>query len=178
MRITSGLLRGRAILVPRGGGVRPTSEKLRAAIFDILTPPAVADAVVLDAFAGSGALGIEALSRGAARASFLDTARASVALTRKNVETLGLSGRAAVLRAGALRPPANPGPPVTLALLDPPYHKDLIAPALDALRGWLAPECVCVLESEAGWAPALPDGFSVTDARRYGDTAITFSVLE
>ncbi|HBH25923.1 MAG TPA: 16S rRNA (guanine(966)-N(2))-methyltransferase RsmD [Rhodospirillaceae bacterium] len=175
MRITSGTLRGRAILVPKGRAVRPTADKVRAAIFDILTPQGVAGSQVLDAFAGSGALALEALSRGAAGAVLLDTARAALALARANVEALGLAPFARVLARSALRPGANPIPPVTLAFLDPPYGKGLIERALPALAPWMAPGCVCVLEAEKSWPATMPEGFAATDRRVYGDTALVFA---
>ncbi len=174
VRITSGTYCGRVIRAPPGAAVRPTADKLRAAIFDILTPGGAQGAVVLDAFAGSGALGIEALSRGAAQAVFLDIARPALAATRANIETLGLGTRAAVLRRSALRPGANPGPPATLAFLDPPYGKGLIERALPALAPWMAPGCLCVLEVEKGWAAPLPPGFTQDSRRTYGESAIAF----
>jgi len=177
MRIVAGHHRGRTLVVPLGDAVRPTSDRAREALFNILAHAALgpggaaayADVAVLDAFAGTGALGLEALSRGARHATFLETGRAALDALRRNVAALGEAGRTTILTVDATRPPRAPAP-CALAFLDPPYRSNLAVPALTALRqsGWLAPDAICVVElaSKEGFAP--PDDFTTIDERRYG----------
>jgi len=175
MRIVGGSLGGRVLRAPSGAATRPTSEKVREAIFNIL--PDVTGADVLDLFAGSGALGIEALSRGAHFALFVDDSAEARALLRGNVEAFGLGAQAQILRADASRlGPAPAGAPFTLAFLDPPYGKGLAGPALAALAAgeWLADGALCVVEEAAKAQIAAPPGFPGEDERTYGDTKITF----
>ena len=130
---------------------------------------------VLDAFCGTGTLGIEALSRGAAQAVFLDVAPASLALVRRNLSALGVEDRARLVRANALRPsPALVA--ADLAFLDPPYGRDLTPPALTALAaaGWLAPGALAVVELAERDPVAVPGGFALLDQRRYGATRLAF----
>ena len=182
MRIVAGELRGRPIRAPDGVAVRPTSDRARGAIFNILEHATWSEGVharrAVDLFAGSGALGLEALSRGAAACLFVDLAETSLAAVRHNVSAFGLEARARLLRQDATRlarrPDTDPG--FDLAFLDPPYAKDLAAPALMALRsgGWLADGAVAVLEQGAGEpAPELP-GFEPLDQRRYGAAQVVF----
>lgn len=175
MRITSGHLRGRTILAPKDRSVRPTTEKIRSAIFDILGKQAIEGAHVLDAFCGSGALALEALSRGAASALLLDISRPVVALVRANIAALDVGAYTQVLCRNALRPGAPFGAPAAVAFLDPPYSKGLIQKALPALAPFMAPECVCVLEAEKSWDAMLPAPFLETDRRIYGDSAVIFA---
>jgi 16S rRNA (guanine966-N2)-methyltransferase len=176
MRIVGGTLRGRKLAAPEDMRVRPTADRAREALFSILGFPRfteerrslLRDARALDAFCGTGALGLEALSRGAAHVDFLDSDPDSLDLARRNFRDFGLSpDRGRFIRADALFPPA-PRAPVTLAFLDPPYGKSLAAPALSALAaaGWLAPGCVAVVETEGGFI--APSGFAELDRRRYG----------
>ena len=177
MRIVGGRHRGRALVAPKGEAVRPTGDRAREALFNILAHnglgpgggPAYAGVAVLDAFAGTGALGFEALSRGAAHATFLETGREALAALRRNISVLGESERATVLAGDATRPP-RAAAPCALAFLDPPYRSGLAAAALLALRaaGWLAPGAVCAVElyTREGFAP--PEGFVSLDERRYG----------
>ena len=182
MRIVAGDLRGRPIRAPQGLDVRPTSDRARAAIFNILEHASWSEGLqarrVIDLFAGSGALGLEALSRGAASCLFVDLAEPSLAAIRGNVAAFGLETRARMLRQDATRmarrPEADPG--FDLAFLDPPYARDLAAPALMALQGggWLASGALAVLEQGAEEAtPDLP-GFEVVDQRRYGAAQVLF----
>ncbi|HXZ00460.1 MAG TPA: 16S rRNA (guanine(966)-N(2))-methyltransferase RsmD [Stellaceae bacterium] len=181
MRIIAGRHRGRALAAPEGRAVRPTGARAREALFDILAHgrfadrPAFEEARVLDAFAGTGALGLEALSRGAAHASFIEKDRAALAALRANIAALGEEARAAVLPGDALHPPPAPAP-VTLAFLDPPYGEDLAAPALAALakRGWLAPGALAAVELAARQAFAAPEGFTPLEERRYGAARLVF----
>jgi 16S rRNA (guanine966-N2)-methyltransferase len=181
MRIVAGRHRGRAIAAPEGADVRPTADRARQAVFDLLTHhpetagKLLAGAEVLDAFAGTGAMGLEALSRGAARATFLDNATRAVACIRANAKALGEAGRARALIADATRPPA-PEAPVTLAFLDPPYGSGLAEAALEALaqKGWFAPGAVIVVETEAREDLHPPRGFAAFDQRRHGHARFVF----
>jgi 16S rRNA (guanine966-N2)-methyltransferase len=178
MRIVGGALRGRALATPKSQNVRPTSDRLRESIFDILAhgyAGALEGAVVIDLFAGTGAMGLEALSRGAARALFIDDGAEARALLRQNIEALGLGGVTRIFRRDATKLGlAPPGESFTLAFLDPPYGKGLAPLALaELLRGgWLAPGALVVVEEGAGAELEAPEGFIREDARRYGDTQV------
>jgi len=181
MRIVGGALRGRALSGPRSQAIRPTSERLRESVFDTLAHRfgnPVANANVIDLFAGAGALGLEALSRGAARALFVDDGAEARALLRANIEALGLGGVTRIFRRDATKlGAAPPGELFSLAFLDPPYGKDLATPALNALvdGGWLAPGAVVVIEESAKAQINLPPSFIREDERRYGDTQFVFA---
>ena len=176
VRIVGGSLGGRVLRAPKGAATRPTSEKVREAIFAIL--PDVAGAHVLDLFAGSGALGLEALSRGAAHATFVDSARPALEAVRGNLRELGLGDRATVLAgdAPALAARHAPASPWNLVLVDPPYASDLATRAVAAIPpAHLAAEAVIVIEHDRRNTP--PDAIGSllrTDQRRYGDTLISF----
>lgn len=181
MRITGGELRGRALKEPADNRVRPTSDKVRQAIFNILAhgdfAVSLEGAKVIDLFAGTGALGLEAISRGGAFALFVDESADSRALIRENVEALALTGVTKIWRRDAtdLGPlGAGAGGPFTLAFLDAPYRKDLTVPALASLRqgGWLAPQALAVAETAADESIVAPDGYTLLDARSYGETKI------
>jgi len=178
MRIVGGRLRGRLLRAPASRAIRPTSERLRESIFDILThryPDLLEGARVVDLFAGSGALGIEALSRGADFALFVDNGAEARALLRENIEQLGLGGVTRIWRADAAKLGKAPaGAPFTLAFLDPPYSQGLAGPALAGLLagGWLAPGALCVIEEAAKAEVAPPQGLLVADERIYGDTRV------
>ncbi len=185
MRIVGGRLRGRALAAPgaAGGGaahLRPTSDRVRESIFNLLAhggwadPPAPQGMRVLDLFAGTGALGIEALSRGAAHCCFVDDHGPSRALIRRNIDALGLGAAAAILPRDAIRPGPCRAAPFDLAFLDPPYRTGLGAAALAAALagGWLAEDALAVLETASDEPePTLP-GFAVADDRRYGETRV------
>jgi 16S rRNA (guanine966-N2)-methyltransferase len=181
MRIVGGVLRGRALSGPRSQSIRPTSDRLRESVFDILAhrfDDAVTGAAVIDLFAGAGGLGLEALSRGAARALFVDDGAEARALLRANIETLGLGGVTRVFRRDATKlGAAPPGETFSLAFLDPPYGKGLAEPALAALidGGWLAKDALVVIEEAAGAEIELPPALVREDARRYGDTQFVFA---
>ena len=180
MRVVGGRLKGRVLHAPASRDIRPTSERLRESIFDILIhrhEGSLQEARVVDLFAGSGALGIEALSRGAAFALFVDNGAEARALLRGNVETLALGGVTRIWRADATKLGKAPsGAPFTLAFLDPPYDKGLASPALAALveGGWLARGAIVVVEESAKAEIAAPAGLSLTDERVYGETRIAF----
>ncbi len=179
MRIVGGRHRGRRIVVPAGRAIRPTSDRARQALFDILdhdkSGSLVHDAEVLDAFAGSGALGLEALSRGARRASFIENDRVALDHIRRNVEALGEAEKADI-RAGDALKPSRPTAAANLAFLDPPYGKDMAAPALAALAraGWLAPGARVVVELHHRDRLEPPQGFALVDERRYGVARLVF----
>ncbi|MBM3546164.1 MAG: 16S rRNA (guanine(966)-N(2))-methyltransferase RsmD [Alphaproteobacteria bacterium] len=175
MRVVGGSLRRRALVAPEGRDVRPTSDRARQALFNILehheTQP-LAEARVLDVFAGSGALGIEALSRGAAHCTFVENLGTALVAIRVNLSTLGLSGKATVLGRDAQHPGNASGLhlPATLVLLDPPYRSGLAGPTLTALRdgGWIGSGALVSVEVAAKEDMDPPDGFSTVDERRYG----------
>jgi 16S rRNA (guanine966-N2)-methyltransferase len=171
MRIIAGAKRGHGIAAPKGNDTRPTSDRVRESTFSLVGP--VDDALVLDLFAGSGALGLEALSRGAAEATFVDSSAASVAAVRANLEAVG--GEAEVRRTDALRflrTASGEAREYDLVLLDPPYRlaERLGRELSEALPGLLAPAALVVCESDRR-AP-LPLDLPLRDERRYGDTLI------
>lgn len=184
MRITGGSLGGRSLKAPADMRVRPTADRTRQAVFNILLHHdfggfSVEGARTIDLFAGTGALGIEAISHGAAFCLFVDDNADSRALIRENVEALALTGASKIWRRdatklGEMSPGA--GGPFELAFLDPPYRKGLIAPALTSLRdgGWLAPQAVIVCETAADEDVTFPEGFVPGDMRNYGDSRVTF----
>lgn len=176
MRIVGGSLGGRVLRAPAGAATRPTSEKVRQAIFNILPPCDGAE--VLDVFAGSGALGIEALSRGAAHATFFETAKPALAAVRANLAELALEDRATVLAGDAVGLAARhqSAAPWRLVFVDPPYRSDLAVRAVLALPpANLAPQAVIVIEHDRRNAPPDELGSLLrTDERRYGDTLVSF----
>ena len=181
MRIVGGRLGGRAVRAPQTQEIRPTSDRLREAVFNRLAhafgDPCL-DARVLDLFAGTGALGLEALSRGAKFALFVDDGSAARALLRANVEALGVGGITRIFRRDATKlGDAPPGAPFTLAFLDPPYGRALAPVALQGLAagGWLAADALCVIEEAAHAALVLPAPFVSLDTRTYGDTQVVFA---
>lgn len=168
MRITTGIYKGRTLAVPPGESIRPTGDKMRQALFNILGGYGYpVDAVVLDVFCGTGALGLEALSRGAAHATFMDMDTKTCAA---NIATLKAGDNATVLKRDAVKPGVHNGAPATLLFADPPYRKGLLNPALTALaqNGWLAPGALCACEAEADHANDVPPGFVLLDRRDYG----------
>jgi 16S rRNA (guanine966-N2)-methyltransferase len=180
MRIVGGRLRGRSLHAPKSQGVRPSADRLRESLFNILAhahgDPA-SGARVLDLFAGTGALGLEALSRGAAFALFVDDGAEARALIRANVEALGLGGVTRIFRRDATRlGPAHPREPFGLVFLDPPYRQGLAEPALASARagGWLDPDALIVVEEAAEAAFTAPAGFREVERRRYDDTELVF----
>jgi 16S rRNA (guanine966-N2)-methyltransferase len=180
MRIVGGRLKGRVLTAPSSRAIRPTSERLRESIFDILEhrfPGHIEGARVVDLFAGSGALAIEALSRGARFALLIDNGAEARALIRANVEAFALGGMTRIWRADATRLGSAPaGGPFALAFLDPPYGQGLAGPALASLieGGWLEPDALLVVEEAAKAEIAPPAGLACVDERTYGDTRIAF----
>ncbi len=180
MRVVAGRLRSRPIAGPKSAAIRPTADRLREALFNILTHgygDPVSGTRVLDLFAGTGALGIEAISRGAAYALFVDDGVEARALLRDNVETLGLGGVTRIFRRDATNlGSAHPLDPFSLAFLDPPYGRGLAAKALAAARdgGWLTPGALVVVEEAADAGFQAPEGFEELERRRYDDTEFVF----
>jgi 16S rRNA (guanine966-N2)-methyltransferase len=179
MRIVSGRLGGRVLSSPKDRSIRPTSDRLRETLFNILFHAygdPVSGARVLDLFAGTGALGLEALSRGAAFALFVDDGVAARGLIRANVEALGLGGATRIFRRDATRlGPVHPLKPFSLAFADPPYHQGLGERALASARdgGWLTPGAIVVVEEGVGQV-APPEDFEEIERRGYDDTELVF----
>ncbi len=180
MRIIGGTFKGRRIEAPKGVISRPTTDRTREALFNILSARddvAIEGARVIDLFAGSGALGLEAMSRGADWCLFVETDASARGAIRDNIEALALFGCTRIHRRSAVslgRRPATAGPAFTLAFLDPPYRKDFCSPAMEELaRGdWLSPGAIIVVEQARNEAPAAATGFREIDRRQYGDTQI------
>jgi 16S rRNA (guanine966-N2)-methyltransferase len=181
MRVTGGKLGGRALVAPDDARIRPTSDKVRQAIFNILSHNdfgvgfTIEGARVADLFAGTGAMGIEALSRGAAFCAFIDDSADSRALIRENVEALGLTGVTKIWRRDATAL-GEANDHYNLVFLDPPYRKGLMAPALASLieGTWLAPDAVIVAEMAADDDAPSTEGYTLLDDRSYGDTRVMF----
>ena len=203
MRIVAGRHRGRRLEAPAGMAVRPTADRTREALFNILTQGKLpwrtpvggqgvggqgvkgqgaqrrgnplAGARALDAFAGSGALGLETLSRGAAFVTFMENQAAALAACRNNIALLEETARSEALRCDVLRPPPAPAP-CDLVLMDPPYNQGLASPALAALEaaGWLAPGALGVVELMAKEPFTPPAGFEALDERKYGKVRLVF----
>jgi 16S rRNA (guanine966-N2)-methyltransferase len=185
MRIDAGSHKGVKLAVPIGQEVRPTGDRARQAIFNILAHAhdAIRDAKVLDAFAGSGALGLEAMSRGAERLTLIEADRAASDTIKQNIAACREQPRAQLFTADALRPPrANSGnwAPCSLVFLDPPYGKDLVAPAIVALNnaGWISSDALIVAEMGKRDRFAAPEGFEIVDDRGYGKARVAMLRLK
>ena len=182
LRIVGGVHRGRRLAAPLGDAVRPTSDRARQALFNILSHGSFAasglpfaDRPVLDVFAGTGAFGLEALSRGASAAVFIENGREALTALRRNIAALSEEDRAQILSGDATRPARAPFA-CALAFLDPPYRSGLAAPALTALAaaGWLAADAVSVVEIAAAEEFPFPAGFARLDERVYGAARLVF----
>ena len=181
-RIVAGEAGGRRLVVPAGEAIRPTSDRVKESVFSALGPGRLVGARVLDLYAGSGALGLEAISRGAAEALLVDRDHAAAQAIRANIEMLGLEGRA-VLRqtpVTSLLGGPRPGDPFDLALLDPPYDTpaaDVEAVLRQLVEGaWLTPDATVVVERAASSSPLVwPAGWGSTWERCYGDTLVLFA---
>jgi 16S rRNA (guanine966-N2)-methyltransferase len=184
LRVTGGIYGGRRLVTPDDARVRPTSDRTRQAIFNMLRHKdfgigfSLEGAAVLDLFAGTGALGIEALSHGARWCLLVDDSADSRALQRENVEGLGLTGATRIWRRdatdlGPIGPSA--GGPFDLVFLDPPYRREMIPKALQSLKdgGWLKDKALIVAESDASETFDTP-GFTLLDERDYGETRVRF----
>ncbi|CAD0184304.1 Ribosomal RNA small subunit methyltransferase D [Ruegeria sp. THAF57] len=176
MRIIAGEFRGRALASvgkgDAGAHLRPTTDRVRESLFNVLTHQIDFDGLrVLDLFAGTGALGFEALSRGAAHVTFVDDGRVAQGLIRKNIDLTHSADRTRLIRRDATRLGDNPDAPYDLIFLDPPYGKSMGEKAIGALRGWIADDALIVWEENAPMPP--PEGFTLQNSRKYGDTHIT-----
>jgi 16S rRNA (guanine966-N2)-methyltransferase len=180
MRVIGGRLRGRAFIGPKSQAIRPTADRLRESLFNILVHSygdPMAEARVLDLFAGTGALGVEALSRGAVFALFVDESAEARALIRENIAALGLGGAARIFRRDATRlGPVHPLAPFSLAFLDPPYGLGLAEQSLASAHGggWFTPNALIIVEEAADSRFAAPAGYLQHERRRYDDTEFAF----
>ncbi len=188
MRIVGGRHRGRRLEAPGGTALRPTADRTREALFNILcqgkldwrpnrqeSGNPLTGARVLDAFAGTGALGLEALSRGAGFVTFMENQAAALNSCQNNIEALDEAERSELRRCDVLRPPPGKAPR-ELVLMDPPYNQDLAPPALVALQqaGWLAPGALATIELMAKEPFTPPEGFETLDERKYGKARLVF----
>ncbi|WP_119167521.1 16S rRNA (guanine(966)-N(2))-methyltransferase RsmD [Algihabitans albus] len=182
MRIVAGSLRGKRLVAPDGEGVRPTADRTREALFGILEGGRLTGGVsplpaarVLDAFAGTGALGLEALSRGGARVDFLERYAPALSVLRANVAALGVAETCRVHDRDVLHPPKAEAP-ADLVFMDPPYNQGLARPALEALTkaGWVGSGTLVCLELLKSEPLDLPSDFTVLDERRYGKAKLCF----
>ena len=181
MRVVGGRFRGRTLAGPKSDAIRPTSDRLLETIFNVLAHgygDPVEGARVIDLFAGTGAMGIEALSRGAAFCLFVDEGAQARGLVRENVESLGLGGATRLFRRDATRMgAAGQNPPASLVFCDPPYGRDLAPRALKSCAdgGWLSPGALVVVEEAQGAGVGLPDAFEELERRDYGETTVLFA---
>jgi 16S rRNA (guanine966-N2)-methyltransferase len=180
MRIVAGNFRGRALKGPSSNAIRPTSDRLRESIFNILVHAygdPITGARILDLFAGTGALGLEAMSRGAKYALFVEEASEARGLIRDNVETLSLTGATKIFRRDASKlGDMGPMEPFDLVFCDPPYGKGFAEKSLGSARGgkWLAPSALVVVEEAVKPGFKTPEGFEELERRAYDDTEIIF----
>jgi 16S rRNA (guanine966-N2)-methyltransferase len=182
MRIVAGRHRGRPLSAPAGEQTRPTSALTRESVFNILTHGRFAadgdplqGAVVLDGFAGAGANGLEALSRGAGHAVFMESQAPAISALRENLRALGEHGNATIVHADCLHPP-RATTACDLVILDPPYRQGMAPPALRALwsSGWIAAAALVVVELMKTEDIAVPEGFEEIDTRKYGKAKVVF----
>ena len=177
MRIVAGLYGGRKLSVPKNRDIRPTSDKIRGAVFNMLVSRGMVDgAIVLDAFCGTGALGLEALSRGAVHCTFMDKARESLQLAQDNAHAFGVAGQVEFIlkdstKLSSFKPEQLP---YTLVFLDPPYHKNMVTQALEALHkgGVLSANCLIVCETEKGADIRFGSDFRTEFSKTYGSIDI------
>lgn len=178
MRITGGIHRGRQLITPPDDHIRPTADKTRLAIFNMLEARGIVrDVVAIDIFCGTGALGLESISRGAAFCTFIDQSPVAVTLTRRNAAALRCDTQTQVIQTNATTLPARAPttPPATLVFMDPPYHQDLVIPTLAALASgnWVDPRgTTYIIETEKEWVPNWPDHLAAIQAKNYGITSV------
>lgn len=180
MRIVGGEFRGRTLATPKSSEIRPTTDRTRESLFNILAhgyPDAVEGARVLELFAGTGAVGLEAVSRGARAATFVENGVEGRGLIWANIEALGLAGRTRIMRRDATKlGSVGKLEPYDLLFADPPYGKGLGEKAIAAAGegGWLKPDALVILEETADVSPALPSAFAPLEEREFGDTRMHF----
>lgn len=178
MRIIAGKFRGKKLVSPDDNSIRPTSDRVREALFSILSSrlgPSFDGLKVLDLFAGTGALGLEALSRGAEMTAFVDVGVTSRGIIRQHIEGFGVGGQTKLLKRDACSLGyVEKFEPFDLIFIDPPYGQDMGVKAMQAAKngGWIAPNAIIVLEEKRGSEFQLPEGFELSDERNYGDTCI------
>lgn len=181
MRIVSGRFRGKKLATPRSDAIRPTTDRTRESLFNILAHKIdLPDARIIDCFAGTGALGLEAMSRGAGFCLFVDDGVEARGLLRQNIEAMQLQGQTKIFRRDATRlGEIGTMKPFDLAFVDPPYGKGLGERAISALKdgGWLNASALVALEERSGDLPDQIAGFDCSDRRRFGDTEIGFFVF-
>ena len=182
MRIIAGRFRGKRIAAPADDAIRPTTDRVRENLFNILmhvgfAPDLDEDACVLDAFCGTGALALEALSRGAGQATLMDTDMAALKLAKANIANAGAEGITRAYRLDATAPgPCKTSHPANLVFLDPPWRQELAGPAMEALLrgGWAKPDALFVLEQSKKAMEPLPANATILDERRFGEAVIRF----
>lgn len=178
MRIVAGRFRGKQLISPKSDDIRPTSDRVRESLFNILASrlgPNFDGLRVLDLFAGTGALGLEALSRGASFAAFVDTGIEARGIIRQHIESFGLGGQTKLLKRDATAlGPMEKFKAFDLVFLDPPYEQELGDQALaEAVKhGWSSPDALIIFEERKGVVPKFPQGIEIEDQRDYGDTSI------
>lgn len=182
MRIVSGKYGGRRLNTPKNNAIRPTSDKVRQAIFNSLQSRGVVrDAIVIDAFCGSGALGIEALSQGAVHCLFIDKNSSSLNLSKDNVSMVGAENESDFLISDStkLKSRNDKFKPASLVFLDPPYNQNMITPTIDKLieGDWLMPSCFFVIETDKSES-ITHENLDILDEKKYGDTMIVFGTIE
>ncbi|MBO6518610.1 MAG: 16S rRNA (guanine(966)-N(2))-methyltransferase RsmD [Rhodospirillales bacterium] len=187
MRIVSGKFKGRRLVAPESWDIRPTSDRARESIFNIIEhapfAPEIEGASAIDVFAGTGALGLEAMSRGATPVTFIDLDDVARATILKNAGTMGQGRAVTVLRLDATKMPPPPRIaqcPATYAFLDAPYDQDVSGPALLSMlsRGWIAKGSLCVVETPTERSFDAPRGFTMEDQRKYGRATVSFLSVE
>ncbi len=180
MRIVGGEFRGRALATPQSNAIRPTTDRTRESLFNILShayPESLDGTRVIDLFAGTGAVGLEALSRGCRQALFVESSVEGRGLLWENIEALGLHGQARMLRRDATKlGGVGTAEPFHLLFADPPYGQGAGEKAFEAAHtgGWLQPQALCILEERADVVPALSDAFRFLENRTFGDTKMHF----
>jgi 16S rRNA (guanine966-N2)-methyltransferase len=183
MRIVAGKFKGRRLLAPEGRDIRPTSDRARESIFNIIEhapfAPEIKGASAIDVFAGTGAMGLEAMSRGAEPVTFIDLDDTARACILKNAGTMGQGRAVTVLRLDATKMPPPPRIaqcPAGYAFLDAPYDQDVSGPTLLSLlaRGWVAQGSLCVVETPSDKSFDAPRGYSMEDQRKYGRAMVSF----
>jgi 16S rRNA (guanine966-N2)-methyltransferase len=184
VRIVAGKHRGRPLVAPPGRDLRPTSDRVREAVFNALCHgnnrigdgDAVRDATILDGFSGTGAVGLEAASRGATQVTLMDRDATALNFCRRNVDALGEQATVTILSGDCLTP-VKAASPCSLVFLDPPYGSGMAADALPALAraGWIAEGALCVVELAAKEPFEPPDGITIVDERRYGAARVVFA---